>query len=465
MAGYLSSGVIPTILDHDHIMSLGTYRTFILVVGDIILLNVGLAVTLIVRYGPLGFAKAWGLNILPFSFIFAIWVLIFYIARLYEARTTVEIQTILQSILYSMVACGIVSIGLFYFVPAFTIAPKINLILNLFVTGTLLAVWHLFFIFSIKASSKVRVMLLGSSKDIEELAATIQRYPQLGYQITSRITMIDSGTIATLSNASIDIVIAPREVQSDATFVQGIYEALHSGIRFVDATVFYERLLGKIPVALISKAWFLENIAETEKILFESLKRGIDIAFALVFGILFLPLYPIAALAIKFDSSGPIFIKQKRVGKMGIIFILYKFRTMKALGPDGTAELSGAEWSQEGDARITRTGKILRATRIDELPQLWNVLIGELSFIGPRPERPEFVERLRHDIPFYDMRHLVRPGLSGWAQINPPFYYASIDDTILKLQYDLYYIKNRDVGLDLAITLKTLMVILSRQGR
>ncbi len=465
MARYLSSSVLPTILGHDHIMSLGTYRTFILVVGDIILLNAGLAITLIVRYGPLGFGKAWELNILPFSFIFAIWALIFYIARLYEARTTVEIQTILQSILYSMVACGVVSIGLFYFVPAFTIAPKINLILNLFVTGTLLAAWHLFFIFSIKASSKVRVMLLGSSKDIEELATTIQRYPQLGYQITSRITTIDSGTIATLANASIDIVIAPREVQSDATFVQGIYEALHSGIRFVDATVFYERLLGKIPVALISKAWFLENIAETEKILFESLKRGIDIIFALVFGILFLPLYPITALAIKFDSPGPILIKQKRVGKMGVTFILYKFRTMKSLGPDGTAELSGAEWSQEGDTRITRTGKILRATRIDELPQLWNVLIGELSFIGPRPERPEFVEKLRHNIPFYDMRHLVRPGLSGWAQINPPFYYASIDDTILKLQYDLYYIKNRDIGLDLAITLKTLMVILSRQGR
>ncbi|MEK7576484.1 MAG: sugar transferase [Patescibacteria group bacterium] len=465
MAKYLSSGVIHIILGQNHIMSLGTYRTFILVAGDILLLNLGLAITLVVRYGPLGFGKAWELNILPFSIIFAIWILIFYIARLYEARTTIEIQTILQSILYSMLACGVVSIGLFYFVREFTIAPRINLILNLIVTGILLAVWHIFFIFSIKASSKTRVMLLGSSKDIEELASTIKQYPQLGYQLVSRITAIDPQTLVTLASESIDIVIAPREMQSDVNFVHGIYEALHSGIRFVDATIFYERLLGKIPVALISKVWFLENISETEKIFFESLKRGIDIIFACIFGLVFLPLLPLAAFAIKLDSSGPIFIRQKRVGKMGLVFTLYKFRTMKALNSDGTAELSGAEWSQTNDRRITHVGKILRATRIDELPQLWNVLVGELSFIGPRPERPEFVENLRKEIPFYDMRHLVRPGLSGWAQINPPYYYASIDDTILKLQYDLFYIKNRDIGLDLAIALKTFMVILSRQGR
>lgn len=138
---------------------------------------------------------------------------------------------------------------------------------------------------------------------------------------------------------------------------------------------------------------------------------------------------------------------------------------MIALSSDGLAEENGAQWSQTNDTRVTRAGKILRSTRIDELPQIWNIIWGELSFIGPRPERPEFVESLRKEIPFYDVRHLIRPGLSGWAQINPPYYYASKEETLLKLQYDLFYIKNRDLGLDLAIVLKTLMVILSQQGR
>ncbi|MFC1595225.1 sugar transferase [Patescibacteria group bacterium] len=139
---------------------------------------------------------------------------------------------------------------------------------------------------------------------------------------------------------------------------------------------------------------------------------------------------------------------------------MIKFRTMKK-----DAEKNGAQWSQLNDSRITIVGRFLRKMRFDELPQVWNVLKGELSFVGPRPERPEFVNKLREKIPFYDMRHMIRPGLSGWAQINPPYYYASEKDSVVKLQYDLFYIKNRGSGLDLAIALKTLSVLFSRLGR
>lgn len=446
-------------------MSLSTYRKLILITGDTLLLAFSLALTLLIRHGASNFTSAWQLHIMPFLLLFAIWLLIFYIAGLYEVQATSDLPIMLKYISYSMIAGGIIAIGIFYFVPAFRITPKINLIIDLFITSILIATWRTFFANIYRMTSKINVLLLGDSPDIKELANTIIRYPQLGYSISAHIGHAGTNIMRILNEQNINIVVAPKEIQQDNLCVQAIYETLHKGMRFMDASLFYERLLGKIPVSLISKIWFLENIAETEKTFFEALKRVIDIVLALIVSIVTLPIIIIAVVAIKIDSSGPTLIKQRRVGRMGRVYNHYKLRTMLATGPDGHAEPNGAEWSRQNDLRVTRVGKILRSTRIDELPQLWNIIRGELSFIGPRPERPEFVEMLRREIPYYDMRHLVRPGLSGWAQINPPYYYASTKETMLKLQYDLFYIKNRDLGLDLAIALKTLMVIVSRQGR
>lgn len=445
-------------------MTLGTYRTLILALGDVTLLWLGLVATLLVRYGLSGFGIAFALHAIPFSIVFGIWILVFYIAGLYSVSGIHDTIYTFKILIYSILIGGTVTIILFYFVPLFLITPKINLFINLAFTSLLLIFWRNFFSRLIKTSTKIKVLLVGSSPDIEELAATIHTYPQLGYEIRAQIG-IGENIMDHLAGHTTNIVVAPREIQSNTEFVHAIYEALQRGIRFIDTADFYEIIMGKISVSLISKVWFLENIAEAEKIFFESTKRTIDIVFALLLGAITLPFFPIVALLIQLDTRGPILLRQRRVGRMGKIYTHYKYRTMIVLGSDGHAEPDGAVWSQENDSRVTRAGRILRATRIDELPQLWNVLRGELSFIGPRPERPEFVEQLRKNVPFYDMRHLVRPGLSGWAQINPPFYYASTKDTVLKLQYDLFYIKNRDLGLDLSIALKTLMVILSRQGR
>ncbi|MFH1534764.1 MAG: sugar transferase, partial [Patescibacteria group bacterium] len=222
---------------------------------------------------------------------------------------------------------------------------------------------------------------------------------------------------------------------------------------------FYESVTGKIPVSLIDKTWFLENLLEINKQTFEKFKRVVDIIFSIILFIPFIIVYPFAALAIKINSKGPVFYKQKRVGKNEKFFEILKFRSMVA-----DAEKNGAEWAKENDKRITIAGNILRKTRIDELPQIWNVLKGDLSFVGPRPERPEFVQELENQIPHYSMRHLVRPGLSGWAQINFP-YGASVEDATEKMQYDLYYIKNRSFLLEISIMLKTIMTLLSHSGR
>lgn len=445
-------------------MSTPKARKTTLVMGDLLILWTGLFITLLIRYTPAKFTDAWTLHLIPFSIIFAVWLLLFYITGLYEIRGTHEIPNTLKLILYAAIITGVIAMSLFYFVPLFLITPKINLMIDLALSTSLLMGWRILFIRTSRKSSKLKVLLVSSSPDIEELAEAIITYPQLGYEITSRIE--SPGKIASVfEKTTIDLVVAPRDLQSDANFVHVLYGTLGKGIRFIDAATFYERILGKIPVQMISRAWFLENIAETEKNFFEHVKRGVDIVCAFILLLCTLPLLLLVALGVKLDSKGPILLKQRRVGKMGRIYLHYKCRTMIALGPDGHAELNGVEWTAKNDTRVTRVGKLLRTTRIDELPQLWNILKGDLSFIGPRPERPEFVEQLREKIPYYDMRHLIRPGASGWAQINPPYYYGTEKEAMLKLQYDLYYIKNRDLGLDLDIALKTLMVIFSGLGR
>jgi exopolysaccharide biosynthesis polyprenyl glycosylphosphotransferase len=188
-------------------------------------------------------------------------------------------------------------------------------------------------------------------------------------------------------------------------------------------------------------------------------KRVIDVVFSIAGLILTAPLLPMIALMIKIDSRGPLFLKQIRVGEMEKKFLLYKFRSMRS---DAEKEC-GAVWATKDDPRITRVGKFLRKTRIDELPQLFNVLKGDMSLVGPRPERPEFIVKLKKHIPYYSERHFVKPGVTGWAQIRYP-YGASVEDAIEKLRYDLYYIKNISLFLDTQIILETAKVMLLGRG-
>ena len=245
---------------------------------------------------------------------------------------------------------------------------------------------------------------------------------------------------------------------------KSLYEVLALGVSIIDFPYFYEVLMGRVPVSIITKLWFLENLMEINKRFFEFFKRFFDILGVFVLGAPSLLFYPFVILAIKSESKGPAFIKQERVGKNGKVFKIIKFRSMVALSPSGLAEENNAIWSQKEDKRITKIGKFIRTARIDELPQLWNVLKNEMSFIGPRPERPEFIKELEEKVPHYSMRHLVKPGLSGWAQINLS-YGASVEYALKKLQYDLYYIKNRSLTLEAVIALKTIFIMMSRQGR
>ncbi len=256
-----------------------------------------------------------------------------------------------------------------------------------------------------------------------------------------------------------DLVVVALHNMRGAFPAQDLLECRLRGIRVEDWPTFYEKQTGKILVTDLRPSWLIFSDGFVKTHLTQALKRALDTILA-VFGLaLSLPVMGLVALAIKVDSRGPILFRQERVGQQGRIFILNKFRSMYA----DAEQASGAVWASPVDPRITRVGRFLRKARLDELPQLFNVLVGDMSFIGPRPERPEFVGKLQRQIPFYRERLSVKPGITGWAQVRYQ-YAASIEDSLEKLQYDLYYIKNLSPFLDLLILLSTIQVVLFARG-
>jgi len=231
------------------------------------------------------------------------------------------------------------------------------------------------------------------------------------------------------------------------------------GISVIDGESFYERITGKLLVEKINPSWLIFSDGFKKSTISRITKRLIGFILSLIMLTTLLPIMLLFAIAIKLDSRGPVLFSQKRVGENGELFTLYKFRSMKANAEDET----GPVWAQDNDPRITRVGKIIRKLRIDELPQLWNVLKGDMSFVGPRPERPFFVEKLNHSIPYYKERFTVKPGVTGWAQIKYS-YGACEKDALEKLKYDLYYIKNMSFVMDLSVILHTIKIVLLGRG-
>jgi exopolysaccharide biosynthesis polyprenyl glycosylphosphotransferase len=257
-----------------------------------------------------------------------------------------------------------------------------------------------------------------------------------------------------------DMVLAiTHDIGSD--LLRAVMVCYEQGVRVLSMQALYEQLAQRVPVEHVGDSWFVVLPVENNggQRAFQFLKRLTDVIVSISGLLLFTPILPILALLIRFDSPGPVIYTQRRVGRAGRLFRLVKLRSMVA-----DAERDGqARWAHQGDERVTRVGRFLRSSRLDEVPQLLNVLKGDMSLIGPRPERPEFVAQLEERIPFYRTRLAVRPGLAGWAQVNYP-YASSVQDALIKLQYDLYYVKHQSLYLDLVIMLKTIGVVLTMRG-
>jgi len=434
-------------------------KTFLLLLGDVGIFYASLYLTLALRYGLSENTIGWEAHQTPFLYVHILWIFVFYISGLYDITIFSSFKKTFERVLKTMATSGIAAMVIFYLVPAFKITPKTNLLIDIFILAFLLVFWRRIFWNLAGRTSKIKTLFFGSSKEVEELAKTLLKNPHFGYEPAVILESVDRDLIQLIKEKNIQLIVASRNVINNKEAAKRFYDMLPLGVSIVDFESFYESLSEKIPVSMVNESWFLENLMEINKKGFENFKRIFDVALALVLSLPTLVLLPFVALLIKMNSRGPVFYKQKRVGKNGLAFEIIKFRSMA-----DNAEKNGAEWAKEKDSRITGVGNFLRKSRLDELPQLCNILRGEMSFVGPRPERPEFVGNLQKEIPHYAMRHLVKPGLSGWAQIKFP-YGASVNDAMEKLQFDLYYIKNRSMVLDLAITAKTVATILSRTGR
>ncbi len=429
-------------------------KIWILLLGDVVILYLSLFVTLLLRYREEFYVQFNDYHKLPFGIIFVLWILIFYVAGLYDLRHLRNNIEFLKKLSLAILVGAFAALAFFYLVPIFGITPRTNLFIFIVMFAFLESLWRRFFNRTISGEAPNRALLIGNDPTAEEISAHLKENPQHGYAISlwlkKDLTNTDTrGLREVIARHGINLVIIPRHFTKNDEIAKSFYELLGLGIEIRDLTSFYELIFRKVPLANLEESWFLENAVEHKKF-YDELKRALEFLFALALGVFLIPLEVSIAILIKLTSRGPVIYKQERIGKNNKPFTLYKFRTMRK-----DAEQHGARWSGGGDARVTSIGKILRYTHLDELPQLLNILKGDVSFVGPRPERPEFTRLLSEKIPYYEIRHLIIPGITGWAQINYR-YGSSVEDAYEKLQYDIFYLKNRSLVLDAAIILKTL---------
>jgi len=449
-------------------------KRFLLVCGDLLVFQAALVVTLTIRHGGWSLTY-WQQNAGPFFLLSLIWILVFYIAGLYDLVIHRDSLKLFRVYLEGMIANLAIALGFFYLLPIFGIEPRTILALQFAVALLLGYFWRLGYSkWIVPRFSSSSMFYIGPAEDIQQVD-TLLRASSLGYEL--RYALATSGetcpheTVRWVADARhladvlkkepINIVVVGVKPESVPGLKEALYSTLFSSTTIIDRAELEEATTGRIPLSYVSETWFLQHLREGEKAWYETAKRAVDILLAIPFGVLTLLLFPFVTILMKLTMPGPIFYSQTRVGKNGKHFRIWKFRTMLV-----DSEKNGAQFtpSASSDPRLTWLGKMMRQYRIDELPQIWNVLRGDISLVGPRPERPEFVEPLVERVPYYSLRHLTRPGLTGWAQVTFLTPIASLEDNLKKLQYDLYYIKHRSPLLDFIILLRTIGIILRRQG-
>ncbi|HRZ30217.1 MAG TPA: sugar transferase [Candidatus Paceibacterota bacterium] len=428
-------------------------ETLVLLLGDIVLFCVALWLTLLVRNAELPSLYLLFQLIRPFTFIFAIWVVVFYIADLYGKHTSIFRRKLPRVIFNAQIVNSTIAIIFFYFIPYFGVTPKTLLFVDLFVTFFLIFIWRSLVVPKLYINVPEKIFFACSGQEVEEIKQEIKDNPYYN------ITIADEREIKDIKNSGVTSIVVDLYDEDIDQALKNFYSMIFSGVRFISLSNFYEELFDREPVLSIKEQWFLENISNRPKPIYDGLKRLIDVAVAIFFGLISLIFYPVVFVLMKLDDGGVLFSVQERVGKDNKMIKLLKFRTMSKAN-------DGAQWGKI-ENEVTRLGKFLRKTRIDELPQLWNLLWGDVSLIGPRPEFADPVAHYSQEIPYYNIRHIIKPGLSGWAliqQAGEPHHGIDISETRNKFAYDLFYIKNRNFWLDLSIALKTIKILLMRKG-
>ncbi len=444
-------------------------KNLAILLGDVLIFFTSLYLTLLFRYqifanlGPAQ-VKQHFLNHLPhWLVVFFLFFLISYINQLYNLRLIKQSKRFNRLMISSILATALFSALYFYLNVSTSIAPRINLVFFFLVFLVLFFGYRqlIFYWFKRKIAT-YKIIIIGTGPLADELKKEIANNPAHAYQVALTIDPHQQSELIKLrqyiADYNIKEIVFTSNLSTNLTIRDTLFALLPANINFSSYPDFYENLTGKIPLEAINQDWFLNNLNEGYKNYYNFVKRFLDIVFAGLLLLITFPLWPIIALLIKLDSRGPVFFKQARLGHQDQVFKIKKFRSMSTLN-------NTFQPTEKQDKRITRVGRWLRITRLDELPQLFNILKGQMSFIGPRPERPAIVKQLEEKIPFYKTRLLIKPGLTGWDQVSGDYHSPSLEDSQKKLQSDLYYLKNRSLYLDLTIILKTISTVLSRKGQ
>ena len=453
-------------------------RTVTLVAFDTALIAAAVAFGARVRLGD----EAWSILLTPDGTLRTLLVACvaqgcLYYADLYDLRLLSDRREMFVRIVYALAAASFALATVYYWFPALIIGRGVFLIAVLLIIALVVG-WRLAFEgVSRRIRPRERLLLVGTTAPALELAREMfERRHEFGVEIVGFVDpdparvgapVINPGVIGTVED--IPAIVRSRQVDRvvvSLTDARGklpmdkLLEMKLAGVTFDHLPSVYEEYTGKIAVENLRPSWLIFSEGFRKGRFLFAAKRGLDLLLAAAGFVIGLPLMALVAVLIRLTSRGSVFYHQDRVGLQGRVFRVHKFRTMR----EGAEAATGPVWaSKAGDPRVTWLGRWLRRTRVDEMPQLWNVLKGDMSFVGPRPERPEFVSDLTRQIPFYGQRHVVRPGITGWAQVRYT-YGASVEDALQKLQYDLFYIKHLSIPLDLFIVLNTVKTVILRSG-
>lgn len=438
--------------------------TLALFLGDVLCFAAALWLSLYLRafeVPPRELLQAYALAMVP---LVVLWVGVYFIAGLYERRRLLLARRDLsESLLAAQVVNVIIAALFFFFVPFFGIAPKTILIIYLVVSFLLVLLWRAFLYPRMGLQRPEPALIVGGGREMEELWNSLGKGRRAPLKIVAAVDAAASDAPAQAVRAverfGPCIIVADLGNPATSRVLPDLYNLLSRGVRFIDAPALFEDLFGRVPLSYVNDRWLARNVSRGTHALYDPLKRAIDFTAGLCLCLVFFALYPLFALIIKFQDGGPVFYTQVRIGQNSCPFIMRKFRSMT--GTDEGSEVL------KSNLAVTPFGKFLRVSRLDEFPQALNVLGGDLSLIGPRPEFPALVEEYAKKIPHYKVRHLVKPGLSGWAQLyhdNHPHHGEEVEATREKLSYDLYYLKHRSLMLDIVIALKTLKKMVTKSG-
>ncbi len=447
----------------------GRFATLLLFLGDIVIFFSALWLTLFTRYGDLPSEELFNIHITAFLPLFALWLLVFFMAGLYGKRILFHKTKLFGAIFGVQLTNVLLAALYFFFVPGIGLQPKTNLFLYLVISLALVLVWRLYIFPRVTTPvSRERAVLVGKGPDIEALRSEVNGNPRyrLSFPLVASPESLRQDYQAfekRLTKERISTFIIDTSDDELRPLLPKFYELAFagSGYTVLDFHSAYEEVFDRVPLSVLEYDWFLKNIQTTPAVFYPVAKRAVDIVGGLLMGIVTVIATPCIAFLMLFEGRGPVFIAQERIGQYGRRIVCYKFRSM------AKNRRASDTWIGEEENKVTKLGSFLRRTSLDEFPQFVNVLKGEMSLIGPRNDIEGLGRRLAEALPYYNVRYLVPPGITGWAQINQQYEQGnispqSIEETKMRLAYDFYYIKNRSFALDVVIALKTVKRMLFR---